>query len=266
MRLVSFLGLVLVLGPVLPACAQGTDLTYGTDAGRSDTRVSVDEDTGGTPPVDSGGGSKDTGPSACTPTSGKTCDLFPQCGCPTGQNCNVSTTAGATKCYAAGTVGTNEKCTGNGQCDKGLQCVADLCVPFCKSASDCPMADARCRTAQYTDASGAPADIPGYDICLAQCDPMNPSAACGANTTCFFPYTDDTTQCAAAGTSKSVGGCASDTFACAPGYICVNSGDCLKWCRVGFSSDCTGTGGTCASFTTPPMRSGIEYGVCYAGP
>ena len=27
------------------------------------------------------GGTKDTGPSGCTPTSGKTCDTFPQCGC-----------------------------------------------------------------------------------------------------------------------------------------------------------------------------------------
>ena len=264
MRLVPFLGLVLAIAPVLPACAQGTDLLYATDSGRSDTRV-PSEDTGVVPVGDSGGGGTDTGPAACTKTSGKTCDIFPQCGCAAGQNCNVSTVAGATKCYTAGTVGTHEKCTGNGQCDKGLQCVANVCVPFCKSDADCPMADARCRTAQY-DNAGTPTDIPGYDICLAQCDPMNPAATCGANTTCFFPYTDDTTQCALAGTSKSTGGCASDTFACAPGYICVNSGDCLKWCRVGFASDCTGTGGSCTPFTTPPMRSGIEYGVCYAGP
>lgn len=267
MRLACFLSLVMVL----PACVQGTDpYAYGTlDGGKpkTDSAVVVDEDTGTTIGKDTGTTvGKDTGSAGCTPTSGKTCDTFPQCGCAAGENCNVATTAGATKCYPAGTKGTHERCSGTGQCDKGLQCVSDLCVPLCKTDSDCPMSGALCKTAQYTPTGGgSPADVPGFDICLAQCDPINPGAACGAGSTCYFPYTDDTTQCAAAGSSKSAGGCASDVFACAPGYICIDPGDCYKWCRVGVSTDCTGTGGTCTGFVTPQMRGGIEYGVCYSG-
>lgn len=263
--LVMRLTLVLALVSLPLACAQGTaDLPLGhkSDAGKSDSKPAVvDEDTGTTPVEDTGSPPKDTGTPACTPTSGKVCDTFPQCGCGTGENCNVSTTAGDTKCVPAGIKGVHEKCTGTGECDKGLQCVADLCVPFCKTASDCPMSGARCKTMQA--GSTTPVDVPGFDVCLAQCDPLNPAAACGSGTTCYFPYEDDTTQCAAAGASKSVGGCASDVFACAPGYICIDPGDCYKWCRVGVSSDCTGTGGTCTGFTTPVMRGGTEYGVCY---
>jgi len=261
---------VAALCSLLVACAEGTSTGFSpdsgrkADAGKGDTStLPEEEDT--LPGEDTGtGGTKDTGSGSCTPTSGKVCDTFPQCGCASGQNCNVSSTAGATKCVPAGAKGTHEKCTGSGECDKGLQCVANLCVPFCKTDTDCPMANARCRTGQYTPTgSTTPADVPGFDLCLAQCEPTSPAAACGAGTTCFFPYSDDTTECAAAGSSKSKGGCASDTFACAPGYICIDPGDCLKWCRVGFASDCTGTGGTCSTFTTPIMKGGVEYGVCY---
>jgi hypothetical protein len=42
--------------------------------------------------------------------------------------------------------------------------------------------------------------------------------------------------------------------------VCINDSDCRKWCRVGFTADCSGQ--TCTSFTTPQFVDGIEYGVC----
>lgn len=257
--------LVVALASSTLACAEGIGGGFydGGAKDGGDGSTIPDEDTGPVPVGDVGGG-KDTGGSTCTPTSGKVCDTFPQCGCASGQNCNVATVDGATKCYAVGSKGTHEQCTGNGECDKGLQCVAGVCVPFCTTDSDCPISGARCRTGQYVPTGSSTAvDVPGFDICLAQCDPVSPAKTCGPNTTCFFPYSDDTTQCAAAGSSTSAGGCAGDSLACAPGYICIDPGDCYKWCRVGFSSDCTGTGGTCTTFTTPQIKGGIEYGVCY---
>jgi hypothetical protein len=38
-------------------------------------------------------------------------------------------------------------------------------------------------------------------------------------------------------------------------------GDCRKWCRTGFSTDCPNAG-ACTGFQTPLFVDGLEYGVC----
>ena len=264
MRFAFFAALLLTVG-----CAEGQDDVFTTgDAGpKKDTggkiggdSAVVDEDTAtpsdGAPPTDTGG--------TCSPPAGSTCGLFPQCGCTDKQNCNVTATTGKTSCVAAGSAGLHETCTGTGLCQKGMQCIANVCLPFCKTDSDCTIPGSpRCKNAQYVPTgSTSAADVPGLKLCLAQCDVLNPTTVCGANKSCFFPYlSDDTTECAAAGTSTVKGGCASNSFACAPGHICVNTGDCFKWCRIGFPSDCP-TGRTCTGFMTPIMKSSVEYGVC----
>jgi hypothetical protein len=248
------------------ACAQGQDdITIAGDAGpKKDTGTkpgdtSVEE----TDPVSDSIAPTDMG--ACTPPAGSPCALFPQCGCCATQNCVVTTAAtGKTACIAAGTDGVHEPCTSNTECQKGMQCIAGVCVPFCKVDSDCTIAGSpRCKGVQYLPSgSTTPTDVPGLKICLAQCDVLNPSTVCGPNTSCFFPYlSDDTTECTAAGTSTVKGGCATNNFACAPGYICVNDGDCFKWCRIGFATDCP-SGRVCTGFMTPITKSGTEYGVC----
>jgi hypothetical protein len=271
MRPSFLLALVGILSLFTSACAQGADPYTTFDGGtgaRKDAGSPVEKDTGapptdpdtGAPPTDTGSG----GGGGCTVTSGKTCDLFPQCGCAAGENCNVSTTAGATKCFPAGSAGTHQKCTGTGQCDKGLQCLGGACQPLCQVDSDCPISGSTCRQVQTTNTAGTLVDVPGLRACAAPCEPTSPAAGCGASNCAIL--TDGNTQCIGAGSGKTKGACTSDPVACAPGYACLDPGDCLKWCRVGFASDCVGTGGTCATFTTPVIKGGTEYGVCYSGP
>jgi hypothetical protein len=227
------------------------------------------EDTGsvmtdtGTTPKDTGSTTTDTGvapmdTSTCTPPSGMVCGTSPQCGCMSGQNCDVTDVSGKTACVMAGARGIHEKCSDFGQCQKGLTCVYDVCMPFCAAGTDC-VSTSQCKPVQYVEA-GATKDIPGMKVCMAQCDPLNPSKLCGASTTCLFSSPTATT-CAAAGLSTTAGSCATDAFTCAPGYICVNTGDCKRWCRIGFTGDCPG-GKVCGKLSTSPTIGTIEYGVC----
>jgi hypothetical protein len=206
-----------------------------------------------TPPVDTG---------ACKPPSGVACSTLPQCGCSDGNNCDVTGVDGRTSCVPAGTKGKNQKCDALGQCAVGLSCVFDVCLPFCSTTSDCAgVGSPTCRNVQYVDATTkVTKDVPGFKVCMQQCDPVNPSKVCGASTNCVFTSSTQTT-CAAAATSTTAGTCASDPFTCAPGYVCVGTGDCRRWCRIGFAGDCP-TGKTCGKLTSAPTSGGIEYGVC----
>ncbi len=244
-------------------CAQGLDeLPVSGDAGPKKDTGSIPVDGAVEDSTPSDGTPADMG--SCTPPAGSPCSVFPQCGCEAAQNCVVANTSGKTSCITAGSDGVHEPCTTNSECKKGMQCIAGVCVPFCTSDSDCTISGSpRCRAVQYLPTgSSTPADVPNLKICLAQCDVLNPATVCGPNTSCFFPYlSDDTTECTAAGTSTVKGGCASNDYACAPGYICVNDGDCFKWCRIGFASDCP-AGRVCTGFMTPILKGGVEHGVC----
>lgn len=232
-----------------------------------DTSIEPEDTFGGdtgTPPRDSG---EDSGvdtlvptmDTACTPPSGAVCSTVPQCGCATGTNCDVTDVSGKTSCVMAGSKGIHEKCTDFGQCQKGFTCVYNVCMPFCAGPSEGCTAKSQCKPVQYVE-SGAAKDIPGMRVCMAQCDPLSPTKACGASTTCLFSSPTATT-CAAAGLSTTAGSCASDPFTCAPAYVCVNTGDCKRWCRIGFAGDCPG-GKTCGKLSTSPTLGTIEYGVC----
>lgn len=254
---------------LLIGCAEGElPSILASDGGtKKDTSGTTGEATPGddteVPGDDTKPASDTSMPGTCSPPSGSTCQVFPQCGCTGSQNCNVTTTAGKMTCVASGSAGLHETCTATGECKVGFQCIANVCVPFCNSDSDCTIPGSpRCKNAQYLPTGGTtPMDVPNLKICLAQCDVLNPTTVCGAKKTCFFPYSDDTTECAAAGTSTVKGGCTSNSYACAPGYVCVNTGDCFKWCRIGFPSDCP-TGRTCTGFMTAITKGGTEYGVC----
>jgi hypothetical protein len=214
--------------------------------------------TGGTGA--SGGGG--TGGGNCSPpVAGGACDTFPQCGCGSGLVCNVTQTSGITSCVLPGNVTPYNACVALNDCQGGYACVGGACKAFCEADPDCAQTSGACF--QVNDnSSGSSVPIPGMKICSKKCAPENPAAACGPGLSCYVDnsVTPAQTDCSTAGTATGPGVCASDNTVCAPGYVCLTSGACRKWCRVGFSSDCGGS--ACTGFTTPLIVDGLEYGAC----
>jgi len=217
-------------------------------------------------------------PDQCETRSGEICSTFPQCGCPGTDNCNIVTASGHTACVPvpSSAAGLHGKCDKAGDCQKGLQCYGGVCVPLClDSDSDCTIANSpRCKRVTFaapitpddtpdaapTDARPVPVEVPGFGVCLAQCDPMSPAAVCGDGRACtFFSTSDATTQCVSPGAATGAGGCKTSVLACAAGYGCFD-GDCRKICRVGMAADCPGA--ACTAFATPVTIGGTQYGTC----
>jgi len=176
----------------------------------------------------------------------------------------VTSVAGTTQCQAAGTKTPYNACTTLTDCVAGHACVGGACKSYCEQNTDCTATNGTCIQVQY-DENGTSKPIPGMKVCSKQCKLENPAADCGPGLGCYpdTTVTPTKTDCATAGTSTSPGACLTKTTECAPGYACLTSGDCRKWCRVGFNSDC-GTGKTCGAFSAPNQLfvGGIEYGVC----
>lgn len=215
-------------------------------------------------------------PDRCEPPSGEICSTFPQCGCATNENCNIVSASGRTACFPAGTGALHAACTKAGDCQTGLQCFGGVCVPLCIDAdTDCTIGNTpRCKKVSFTPPStpddrpdAAPADtrpppveIPGFGVCLAQCDPLQPAAVCGEGRSCvFFWPLDGTTQCTSPGTATGAGACAKNSLACAAGYGCFD-GDCRKICRVDVAADCPGA--ACRAFAPAITKGSVQYGTC----
>jgi hypothetical protein len=212
-----------------------------------------------------GGATGGSGGGACTPpVAGGQCDTWPQCGCTGTQACGVTTQTGVTSCSAAGVVTPYNQCTNLGDCTKGHACVGSACKQYCETNTDCASTGGTCFPLQYSS-GGTSLPIPGMKVCSKKCELHNPSAACGPGLTCY-PDTQAVpakTDCAKAGTSTAPGACLTDPTACSPGYACLSSGDCKKWCRVSVPSDC-GTGKTCQGWAPPNdiIIDGVTYGIC----
>jgi hypothetical protein len=247
---------------LLVGCALLATLGCGDE--KKDSAPVVEEDPDAPPP------------DLCEPRSGEVCSTFPQCGCGANQNCNIVTASGRTACVAVGAGALHTACVNAGECQKGLQCFGGVCVPLCiDDNTDCTIDHTpRCKRVTFTppitpddtpdaapmDARPVPIEVPGFGVCLAQCDPMKPATVCGEGRSCvFFSLTDATTQCISPGTATGAGGCAKSVLACAVGYGCFD-GDCRKICRVGVAEDCPGA--TCAAFAEPVTKNGTQYGTC----
>lgn len=190
------------------------------------------------------------------------CDPFPQCGCNANESCVVFDTSGNTACVDAGPLGAWASCTYKDDCQKGMECIGFACKPFCADASDCVGTNVTCEQIKNPPNTGK--DIPGLVVCSSGCDPHDPSAICGANVGCYpqpwpdkGPYHGDCFGHAKGGMGP--GACATDMFACAPGWGCI-SGDCEAWCRI-TSNDCP-TNQVCVPLDPAAIVAGVEYGVC----
>lgn len=245
-------------------------------AGTGGASGSTDAGAGGSGGV---GGETDAGlvvgDGGCTaPVSGP-CDTFPQCGCDDGESCRVTGTAGETSCSVAGSIPAHHACDKSTDCEVGYACVTGSCKPFCNVDDDCGGNHKVCIQLGLPADDGTTTPVPHYKVCSAQCDLVNPTALCGAGSTCVpRTATGPSTDClAGAGKLKGEGTCSKDQRTCAPGYTCVLLPDfffgdyenCSKWCRIGsaYTSDCSGTGGSCARFDKPIKIDGVEYGFCY---
>jgi hypothetical protein len=202
----------------------------------------------------------------CTIPTGGECGTFPQCGCTGSQSCDITESAtGKTSCVASGAGRANEECTDTSGCLTGFTCKYGVCLPYCARTSDCTESGstAICKNLTYSD-QGTLKDIPGMTVCTTQCDPMNPSTSCGADRGCVFTAAT-TTTCSGAGDGTTAASCATNRFACAPGYLCVGTGDCRRFCRMGIAGDCP-AGKTCGKLTlngtSTPMIGTTEFGVC----
>lgn len=164
----------------------------------------------------------------------------------------------------AGSKTAGQSCKDLGECAKGLTCVFGACQSFCASPGDCPKAGSSCLPVLYYDsATKTTKAIPGFTTCAAPCDPLTPSKVCGAGANCLFADPTHTT-CSGGGTGIGAAACSStNPFSCAPGYLCLSTNECRRWCRIGFSGDCP-SGKTCGALTDHPKLSGVEYGVCSA--
>jgi hypothetical protein len=144
----------------------------------------------------------------------------------------------------------------------GYACVGGACKSFCDTNANCTSTAGECLQVTYTDTGGAQQPIPQMKICSKTCQLENPGAACGPTLSCYL--TDQTlgkTDCATAGTAIGPVNCSVDNTLCAPGYVCLTSNECRKWCRIGFPADCA-AGKACSPFGTPLIVGGTQYGVC----
>jgi hypothetical protein len=223
--------------------------------------------TGGTGGTGASGGSGTGGTGACTPpVPGGKCDTFPQCGCAAGLACNVYDPAtGTTQCVAAGTIAAYAACTNLTDCMAGHACVGGACKAYCDADPDCAKTGGACIQVTYDD-QGVSKPVPGMKVCTKKCKLENPSMDCGPTLGCYLDTSVNPprTDCAKAGTAMGPGTCSTtNTTVCAPGYVCLTNNECAKWCRVGYTTDCSG-GKKCVGFSAPNQIfvNTIEYGVC----
>jgi len=209
----------------------------------------------------------DAGVSTCpTPAAGGTCNVFPACGCPTGQACSPNTQATGLKCVPAGSLGEGADCT-SGECASGFGCFGDVCKRYCQLDSDCPAVDSAHSCVQTNWSPGV--EMLGVLVCVSVCDPVSPQnprsplSACPVGFGCSSWGTSlpGATDCEPqSGTGITGSACATDGD-CVPGYYCSNGNVCVKYCYT--VADCP-TGTTCVSFSTPNYAGTTQVNHCHS--
>ncbi len=122
-----------------------------------------------------------------------TCDVFPQCGCKSGEKCqdliNSSNGSVSTACVPDGTVSREGACKESRECVAGTTCVDGVCRPYCNTKVDCS-GDAPCVSILTGDDGGV--DVEDIKVCVTPCTP-GVLGACATGTSCTN-YTDTDLQ------------------------------------------------------------------------
>jgi hypothetical protein len=213
----------------------------------------------------------ETPPAPETPTSddckvappSEVCGVSPQCGCPTGQTCDVLDSVGTARCIAAGDAPMGHPCDTTGECAQGLTCIFNICHAFCNDPTTTCSQPGTGACAQITTTDGVP--VPNLAICRVACAPHDPMS-CGGTTSAGTGVcrVDDKgeSECQFGGERKENETCTPEDD-CGPGLICARSGSsgtCKRWCRIG-ENDC-GTGKRCTGFSKEVRVRGVSYGAC----
>ncbi len=243
----GLLSSVLVLG-----CSGGLP-SLGSDASTSDAASVVMTDTGSS--KDSS--ASDSGSCQTTPPS-NTCGLSPQCGCPSGQTCDVdypSHTDGTAHCVTStGTGAPMSHCGTTQDCAVGLSCWGEVCRPYCSNLGvGCGGGLGACEQFGTDDGTA----IANASVCAINCK-LDDLYACGGGSAGCVWNSPTETDCRDLTPYNSYSCTAQKPF-CLPGYACLADDTCALWCEVALDN-CGAY--QCTPFNTPFLVQGIEYGVC----
>jgi hypothetical protein len=239
------------------ACSQNAAYAAGVscfnsncsaECGSTSSSSSSGSSSGSSSSSSSGGGTCPAAP------AGAACGVDPQCGCPTGDKCDIAGSATAA-CVTAGTAAEGANCSLNTDCAAGLTCLGGVCHAFC------PTADVACPGGECVQAGeGQPQDL----VCLISCGPA--PETCKAGQTCEVATLTATgafvSDCETPGTVAAGGTCTGNSD-CGAGLGCIGMpSTCLQWCQLSPSPTTCTSGAACTGFNTPLVLNGITYGAC----
>jgi hypothetical protein len=212
---------------------------------------------------------------ACKPPTGSACVVYPQCGCSSSQECDITDPkTGNMVCVAAGTVPPWNACTGSGQCQPGSSCVFGVCTPFCDTVA---APSSECSAGECYQLNNNNTPIPNDKLCSLNCDPTSPQSStggfspCGPGVNCL-PDTDKYAFCYGQVKSSGTQGAdclnlstgVGDQTRCAVGFICNTTDEyCNKMCHVGKTGECA-SGLTCKSQNPKVYAGTAEIGGCHS--
>lgn len=194
------------------------------------------------------------------------CDLWPQCGCPSGETCEL-TIEGNRACQPVGPAGLGEVCDGDHECGLGLTCLGAIgeprfCRQYCQSDDDCP------GIALCLIEIGLDLETWGT-TCTSACDPASTSPNCPPGVRCYI-YDHDAPPVFFGHCLGTAGGGTRNTRCagnddCASGYFCADVGmanlQCVRICTRPLGEQCVDHE-RCNSFPEPISIEGLEYGYC----
>jgi hypothetical protein len=206
------------------------------------------------------------------------CSILPQCGCGTGNACDIDSSDNkGTACRAVNTPGTETAaCNTIYQCDKGFVCLGGSafasCKKYCSSDADCGTPRGAC----VIDITAGGQPVMGIpSVCSSNCEPTATNSPecpstykCGLFTASHNGTSVKIADCSPAGTGTQGASCASGTMGadnlCAKGYLCstVTSDTAFKCRRICQKAASNCGAATCLSFNPPFTIGGTEYGIC----
>jgi hypothetical protein len=191
------------------------------------------------------------------------CGVDPQCGCASGQTCDVVDSNGIAKCVTAGDAPMGHPCSASADCKVGLTCLFGICHAFCSDPTKSCSVPSTGACVQIKTTEGA--EVPNLAICRVACDLHDPKS-CGGTTSAGTGVcrVDDKgeTECQSGG-ARNEGETCSPKDDCGPGLVCANSSSasrCKRWCRVG-QNDCSASK-KCTGFSNEVKVRDVVYGAC----